>query len=1480
MNRCERCEPLILDHLYGLLDGPDEAFVEEHLRECEKCAAARDEAARLQGLFARAARGAFPQVRFEAPAATSPMRPTPTQPATPASTLPGASGRGLSVGFWLPWAVAAAVLLAIPGTVIPVLNLMKRAEQARREAGESIDKLPVLTAQVDRARMEIDEPVRTAQRELAVKTQELDRVLRNWLTAEKEKLTQAPSRRSGVEVLKPATLQPGAPNELAIRLGNGPAGATGRLTAEIHEVRGEGAQRTDAVIFSQPLKSNHFEEQRLRLPAETWANLTPQSELFLAVTSEDAKTGAKSEVQERVRLFGPVYATMLVTDKPTYRPGETLFFRSLTLDRMSLRPPEREQLLTYELFERETKRRPIVARESGGTDLVRVADGKVEPVVVNGKPVRGVGCGAFLLPPDLADGDYSLVLRELPHPAGYPPAIPVPVVRPIKVRSSPMDHYEKRTWFSAASYAAGETVNGCAELLFQGKPVAGASVDAVATADNLAYHAIQIQPQTGRDGRVELQFTLPPQLERGDVRLQVTFRTRQGEQVVEEVVTERVPVVGKSVLVEFFPEGGNLVAGVPCQVYFRATTPAGEPVDIRGILTDGRRTLAEIETVTGEVEGANRGIGSFTFTPEIDTPVWVKLTAPAGMHAPIIVPNSRDFPVAAAAAAGAPVAVSGRAGFLLPRVKEEGVAMTVLDPVTAPGQPIRVHLRSVGQARKLVVGAYTRGRLSDTQRVTVEPDTVAEVRLMANANPRGGVVRITVFEEPSDDELRREKPGEAKPDLRPVAERLVFRKPGEALNLSFGVTGGRGPGNAAELDITATDEKGNPAAAVLYAAAVNSGVARGEKDRLLTTHFLIAGEITTPDGLEHADFLLSDNPKAPIVLDLVLATQGWRRFAEQTPPAYARRPTAPTDEYRNLLVTNGQYSVWTDPAAIRDQRKQLETFLPQYEEAKKARDLAQAVLSAAKADRSGAERAQQLAANLDVARAETRALIERADAAAEPVGRFQRAGWYGVAGFGLLALMLAGLCLARPAVRLPLGIGSAGALGLVAFLVFAVGTAEKSQAAIREQALPPAAGGGKEAGAVRAETTPEAIGAGAMAKDKGIDGAPTTELFDATTPKMSGAEPRAGVESVPQQSVEAAKRGKLAAGLPPGTTIPPRVETPRSFGPPSAGGMQKSGGGPPQLAMPAGGAMGGEGFFHRLTEKLQEPPPKPRAPTEAVPAAPAPLVAPLTTAKGGAGFGSAGFGGAGALGAMPKAGRPGPVPQIPLGDRGTLGRTMERHKESDLRSSLPILPAPPGGVPALPVAPPAAGEGRMEFFFRRFGEPTERAQLFAKKRALEVSEQLLQSLSRKLDVSVADLKKALDQARQGTGWVRKGDAKPPVNLSLDEARAYFHIEQAVPRVTPLVVREYAAPRPGVEDEFIETRDTILWQPVVVLPSDGKAKLQFHLGDALGGYQVVVAGHTLDGRIGAIRGIMPITQQQLTTPSARPGPPAPVPPPAP
>ena len=51
--------------------------------------------------------------------------------------------------------------------------------------------------------------------------------------------------------------------------------------------------------------------------------------------------------------------------------------------------------------------------------------------------------------------------------------------------------------------------------------------------------------------------------------------------------------------------------------------------------------------------------------------------------------------------------------------------------------------------------------------------------------------------------------------------------------------------------------------------------------------------------------LLGDNPKAVVALDLLLGTQGWRRFAEQS----VNGPnTKDREEVDRLLVANGQKS--------------------------------------------------------------------------------------------------------------------------------------------------------------------------------------------------------------------------------------------------------------------------------------------------------------------------------------------------------------------------------------------------------------------------------------------------------------------------------------------------------------------------------------------------------------------------------------------
>src|SRR5262249_1480812 len=128
----------------------------------------------------------------------------------------------------------------------------------------------------------------------------------------------------------------------------------------------------------------------LELGAAFWSKVDPGADLFLEVVSYDGDD--KSVLAERLPLARPVFITPLVTDKQLYKPGETVRFRSLTLNRSTLRPPEHEMHLVFKL------------RDPGNT-VIPIDEGNVrlllnlKPVLgPDQKPLRGIGVGEFDLP--------------------------------------------------------------------------------------------------------------------------------------------------------------------------------------------------------------------------------------------------------------------------------------------------------------------------------------------------------------------------------------------------------------------------------------------------------------------------------------------------------------------------------------------------------------------------------------------------------------------------------------------------------------------------------------------------------------------------------------------------------------------------------------------------------------------------------------------------------------------------------------------------------------------------------------------------------------------------------------------------------------------------------------------------------------------------------------------------------------------------
>ena len=383
---CDACPADLLDHLYGLLDPTEAAAVEGHVAACPACAAALADARKSQTLFAAAAKGHFPNVTFAPPADI------PTVPADERVTV----GRKLT-----QWAVAAGLLLAVTGLAIPT----------GLDAWDFFDRRPDVVASAGRVAQARDQFADAARAEEAAKTdadarlaaarRKHDELVTAWVADEKAALQAAADRPFAVEVRGPAAAVPGAPNEYAVSVRD-KAGKprVAKLTAAVIA----GDKRFEVPVHGEAADAT------VRLPAELWAKLPPGAEPLLQVSAQSGPDTAT--LREPVRLLGPVFNTFLTTDKPLYQPGETVYFRSTTLDRTRLLPPEQEFSLRFELAGPDGV---VVEGVNGQARAVRSVDKKpVDVLGPDGRPVRGVGCGGFDLKPDVPGGTYTLSVFEVP----------------------------------------------------------------------------------------------------------------------------------------------------------------------------------------------------------------------------------------------------------------------------------------------------------------------------------------------------------------------------------------------------------------------------------------------------------------------------------------------------------------------------------------------------------------------------------------------------------------------------------------------------------------------------------------------------------------------------------------------------------------------------------------------------------------------------------------------------------------------------------------------------------------------------------------------------------------------------------------------------------------------------------------------------------------------------------------------------------
>jgi alpha-2-macroglobulin-like protein len=518
-----------------------------------------------------------------------------------------------------------------------------------------------------------------------------------------------------------------------------------------------------------------------------------------ATIADQAETRARLESLSKAvndqLAQAPGKAIYLMTDKPLYHPGETIWFRAWEVAVKTLTGAVGEHGITFQLLD---------ARGA------KVAEKRV---LCRG----GMATNDFVLPAGIAGGGFTL---RAVSDAGMAED------RAITVSAYEAPRIKKTLEFLRTSYGPGEEVMARVTIESPtGGPMAGVKGFATITVDGAEIAKMNVFPDD--KGKAFVRFTLPAKIAKGDGLL--TIQVDGGGFV--EAIQRRIPIALEDVTLSFFPEGGDLVAGLPSRVYLSARDPQNEPVEVEGRVTDDRGTLvSDFRSLWG-------GMARFSFTPQQDRVYSVKLSKPRG-------------------------AAAGKT-FTLPAAGAAGCTLRAVDDHLSSESEVKVKVHCTEKQTALVT-AVLRERLLASTSVDVVPGGAPVVSLPV---PRSevGALRVTLFDM----------------ERRPLAERVVYRGLGSEMRVTVKADRATySPREKVTLTIETKDGAGKPVAADVALAVVDDTVLKyaDDKEGNILAQLYLLPEMPG-QTVREPNFYFSKDRRAPEAMDLLLGTQGYRRFA-------------------------------------------------------------------------------------------------------------------------------------------------------------------------------------------------------------------------------------------------------------------------------------------------------------------------------------------------------------------------------------------------------------------------------------------------------------------------------------------------------------------------------------------------------------------------------------------------------------------------
>ncbi len=492
------------------------------------------------------------------------------------------------------------------------------------------------------------------------------------------------------------------------------------------------------------------------------------------------------------------YLAYISTDKPVYREGENVYLRTVILHAADNTPlPTGQNVLQVKI----TGPKGDVVHEGSVQDTESVIGYR------------------WTVPDGAVGGAYTAKVTS--------PTLVLPEAqRSFDIRAFRAPRIKSQIQFTRDGYGPGDQVRASVSIeRAEGGVPTGARVRAIARVDGAEVYRGPEVPVTD-SGVIDTAFTLPTQIDTGEGSL--SFIIEDGG--IVETAAKSLPILLSKLAIEFYPEGGELVAGQQSRVYFQALLTNGKPADVQGhiVTLDGDTPGSKI---IAEFKSSHEGRGYFLITPQNGKRYAAVFTAPSGISVPA------ELPVASQTGT---VISSSKASFDY----TDSIEFTVAS--NSSQAPARLTL-------------YKRDVLIDSQVVS------GNHRVTLDGKDAEGVLMVTAWDKQGN----------------PLAERLIYRHPKYAVNVALELSDGPYvPGAEVSVDVLTTDSSGNPVEAVVGLTVTDDTVLeliekRQQAPRLPVMVYLENEVLDLADAHVYLD---RTDPMADAAIDLLLATQGWRRF--------------------------------------------------------------------------------------------------------------------------------------------------------------------------------------------------------------------------------------------------------------------------------------------------------------------------------------------------------------------------------------------------------------------------------------------------------------------------------------------------------------------------------------------------------------------------------------------------------------------------